>query len=380
MFVHSNTGVLEYHRNSSFAHFLITQFLFCIVAFAVTLVTSNISYKRLFNIANWALYLGVFLLAFTYLWGDATNDAKRWLKIPIINQTLQTSDVAKLCLTIFVAKVMATHQKDDADILKGAKISAIAIAVTCGLIMPANLSTALLVGFTMVLLLIIARVKIKHILIVGSGLALVGFLAIVALGKTGAMHRAETWVSRIEAFTQTDETEHKRDNFQAEQARIAIANGGFFGQGTGASMQKNVIPHPYSDFIFSSIIEERGLFAALIIIVLYCALMHRSVMAAKHQTRAFPAFLCIGLALNIMLQAISNMIVAVNLVPVTGQPLPLISMGGTALVMTSISVGIIINITKYSEKAGKETEKEEIEEHDREQNIEDLTDYPFVIN
>lgn len=380
MFVHSNTGVLEYHRNSSFAHFLITQFLFCIVAFGVTLVTSNISYKRLFNIANWALYLGVFLLAFTYLWGDATNDAKRWLKIPIINQTLQTSDVAKLCLTIFVAKVMATHQKDDADILKGAKISAIAIAVTCGLIMPANLSTALLVGFTMVLLLIIARVKIKHILIVGSGLALVGFLAIVALGKTGAMHRAETWVSRIEAFTQTDETEHKRDNFQAEQARIAIANGGFFGQGTGASMQKNVIPHPYSDFIFSSIIEERGLFAALIIIVLYCALMHRSVMAAKHQTRAFPAFLCIGLALNIMLQAISNMIVAVNLVPVTGQPLPLISMGGTALIMTSISVGIIINITKYSEKAGKETEKEEIEEHDREQNIEDLTDYPFVIN
>ncbi|MBO4371829.1 MAG: FtsW/RodA/SpoVE family cell cycle protein [Bacteroidales bacterium] len=380
MFVHSTTGVLEYHRNSTPVHFLITQAIFCIVAGIVTYITSHISYKRLFNVANWALYLGLFLLAFTLIWGDATNDAKRWLKIPIINQTLQTSDVAKLCLTIFVAKVMATHQKDDADIFKGAKIAAVGIAATCLLIMPANLSTALLIGVTMVLLLIIARVKIKHIAIAGAGLGLVALLGIVVLGKTGALHRAETWVSRIEAFTQTDETANKRDNFQAEQAKIAIANGGFFGQGSGASMQKNVIPHPYSDFIFASIIEERGLFAGLVIIALYIILMHRSVIAARHQTRAFPAFLCIGLALNIVLQAISNMIVAVNLVPVTGQPLPLISMGGTALIMTSISVGIILNISRYSETVGKETEKEEIEEHDREQNIEDITDYPFVIN
>ena len=380
MFVHSTTGVLEYHRNNTPVHFLITQLMFCVVAGIVTFVTSNISYKRLFNVANLALYLGLFLLAFTLIWGDATNDAKRWLKIPIINQTLQTSDVAKLCLTIFVAKVMATHQKDDADIFKGAKIAAIGIAATCLLIMPANLSTALLIGVTMVLVLIIARVKIKHIAIAGAGLGLVALLGIVVLGKTGALHRAETWVSRIEAFTQTDESTHKRDNFQAEQAKIAIANGGFFGQGSGASMQKNVIPHPYSDFIFASIIEERGLFAALIIIALYVIIMHRSVIAARHQTRAFPAFLCIGLALNIVLQAISNMIVAVNLVPVTGQPLPLISMGGTALIMTSISVGIILNISRYSDKVGKENEKEEIEEHDREQNIEDITDYPFVIN
>ena len=144
-------------------------------------------------------------------------------------------------------------------------------------------------------------------------------------------------------------------------------------------MQKNVLPHPYSDFIFASIIEERGLIAGLFIIALYIVLMHRSVIAAKYQSSSFPAFLCIGLALNIVLQAISNMIVAVNLVPVTGQPLPMISMGGTALIISSVSVGIILNISRYSEQEGKEKEKQEVEENDREQNIEDITDYPFII-
>ena len=379
MFIHSTTGTLEYHRHNTPVHFLISQCVFVIGAVLVALVMSNISYKRLFNLANFLLGASLILLLITLLFGDATNDAKRWLHIPIIDQTIQTSDLAKICLTIFVAKTMATHQRDDADIKKGAIISGIATALVCVLILPANLSTALLIGITTVFLLVITRVKIKHILIVGTVGALLGLLVVMALGKTGALHRAETWVNRIEAFVQDDDSKNKKDNFQAEQAKIAISRGGLIGQGSGASMQKNVLPHPYSDFIFASIIEERGLIAGLFLIAMYIVLMHRSVIAAKYQSSSFPAFLCIGLALNIMLQAISNMIVAVNLVPVTGQPLPMVSMGGTALIISSISVGIILNISRYSEQVGKEKEKEEVEENDREQNIEDITDYPFII-
>ena len=367
MFIHSTTGSLEYHRHNTPVHYLISQSVFIIGAILVALVMSNISYKRLFNLANFLLGASVLLLLITLIFGDVTNDAKRWLHIPIIDQTIQTSDLAKICLTIFVAKTMATHQRDDEDIKKGAIISAIATAVVCVLILPANLSTALLIGITTVVLLVITRVKIKHILIVGTVAALVGLLGVMALGKTGTLKRAETWVNRIEAFVQNDETKTKKDNFQAEQAKIAISRGGLIGQGSSASMQKNVLPHPYSDFIFASIIEERGLIAGLFIIALYIVLMHRSVIAAKYQSSSVPAFLCIGLALNIVLQAISNMIVAVNLVPVTGQPLPMISMGGTALIISSVSVGIILNISRYSEQ------------NDREQNIEDITDYPFII-
>ena len=379
MFIHSTTGSLEYHRHNTPVHYLISQSVFVIGAILVALVMSNISYKKLFNLANFLLGTSVLLLLITLIFGDATNDAKRWLHIPIIDQTIQTSDLAKICLTIFVAKTMATHQRDDEDIKKGAIISAIATAIVCVLILPANLSTALLIGITTVVLLIITRVKIKHILIVGSCAALIGLLGVMALGKTGTLKRAETWVNRIEAFVQNDDTKTKKDNFQAEQAKIAISRGGLIGQGSSASMQKNVLPHPYSDFIFASIIEERGLIAGLFIIAMYIVLMHRSVITAKYQSSSFPAFLCIGLALNIVLQAISNMIVAVNLMPVTGQPLPMISMGGTALIITSVSVGIILNISRYSEQEGKEKEKQEVEENDREQNIEDITDYPFII-
>ncbi|MBR4215576.1 MAG: FtsW/RodA/SpoVE family cell cycle protein [Bacteroidales bacterium] len=379
MFVHSTTGALEFQRHSNPVHFLISQGGFIIMAIVAALIMSNLSYKKLFNLANIAIGVSLVLLFITLAFGDATNDAKRWLKIPIIDQTIQTSDIAKLCLTIFIAKVMSTHQRDDEDIKKGALYSAVAIAAVCLLILPANLSTALLIGITSVMLLIIARVKLKHILLVGSGLGIFVFLLIIVLGKTGTFNRAETWVNRIEAYVQSDDAQDKKDTFQADQAKIAISRGGLIGQGSGASMQKNVLPHPYSDFIFASIIEERGLLAGLGIIVLYVIMMHRCVISAKYQSSAFPAFLCIGLALNIIMQAVSNMVVAVNLVPVTGQPLPMVSMGGTSLIISSVSVGIILNISRYSEQHGKEKEKEEVEESDREQNIEDITDYPFVI-
>lgn len=382
MFVYSSTAMLsykQYHGNTF--HFLITQGLFIIGGVLVALITSNISYKKLFNLANAALGFGILLLLLTWMFGDATNDAKRWLKIPIIDQTLQTSDIAKICLTIFIAKVMSTHQNNDEEIKKGALISALAMGVVFILILPANLSTALLIVLTSVLMLIIARVKIKHILLVGSGAGLIALLLVISLGKTGTLKRAETWVNRIEAYVFTGEEDAKtsQNNFQADQAKIAVARGGLFGQGISGSTQKYILPHPYSDFMFATIIEEKGLIAGIFLIIVYMALMHRTVLTAKFQSRSFPAFLCIGLGLNITLQAIANMVVSVNIVPVTGQPLPLISMGGTSLIITSFSIGIILNISRYSDKEGKEKEKEEVEEQDREQNIEDISDYPFVI-
>lgn len=381
IFIFDSTGMLTYkmHHGNTF-YYLLQQSFFIIVSVGTVVLMSNFSYKHWYKFADLALGIGILLLIITYFYGEATNDAKRWIKIPFIGQTLQTSDVAKVCLTIFIAKTMGSHQSDAKDIQKGVLISSAATLVVCFLILPSNLSTALLIGFTSVILMIIARGNVKHIVIGSAGLAVVALLVIMIGGKTGTFKRAETWAHRIEAFVSigddTKKTKDKEENFQATQANIAVARGGLIGN-TG--IQKNILPHPYSDFIFSIILEEGGLLLGIGIIVCYFILMHRSVITARYQSKPFAAFLCIGLALNIVFQAIANMVVSVGLIPVTGQPLPFISLGGTSLVISSVSIGIILNISRYSDKEGKEKEKEEVEERDREENLEDVTDFPFII-
>ncbi len=218
---------------------------------------------------------------------------------------------------------------------------------TCALIAPANLSTALMLGATCSILFFIGRVQVKHLVL----LAMVGFMGVALLftvSKITGFGRAKTWQQRIEDFAGGKKKEGKEEDvYQVQQAKIAIANGGITGRGPGRSLQKNFLPHPYSDFIFSIIIEEYGLIGGAIVVILYLLFLWRSILIFKRCPFAFGAFLAVGLSITLVFQAMLNMAVNVHLVPVTGLTLPMISMGGSSIWFTSIAIGIILSVSKH---------------------------------
>jgi cell division protein FtsW len=231
--------------------------------------------------------------------------------------------------------------------------------VVCGLILPANLSTALILFTTVMILLFIGRVKVKYILtLVMAGVLMLGML-VGGLMLAGDKGRINTWQSRIEHFVDGEEAE----NYQVEQSKIAIATGGILGKGPGNSTQRDFLPYAYSDFIYAIIVEEYGFLGGLAILFLYLFLLYRAGVIVKKSTRTFGAFLAIGLALLLVIQAMINMGVTVHLFPVTGQTLPFVSMGGSSLLFTSIAIGIILSVSRaVDEEPVRKKRKEESHE------------------
>ena len=213
--------------------------------------------------------------------------------------------------------------------------------------MPANLSTALLLAITSFILMFIGRVKIKYL----ASIAIIGLMAIALIfagiklsGKN--VGRFATWEKRVESFISGE----SQDNYQADLSRKAIASGGFLGKGPGNSIQRNFLPHPYSDFIYAIIIEEYGFVGGALILFLYLFLLYRAGVIVRKSTRTFAAFLAIGLTISLVFQAMVNMGVAVNIFPVTGQTLPLVSMGGSSILFTGVAFGIILSVSRSIEK------------------------------
>jgi cell division protein FtsW len=264
----------------------------------------------------------------------------------IVNLSFQTSDLAKLALILFVARALSKRQDTIKDFKTGFLPIMGPVVLTCMFILPANFSTAAVLFTTCVILMIIGRVEIKYIMILlGTGLvALALFIGIAKL--VGYEGRIDTWEKRIETFM-NDEGE---GNYQSDQAKIAIAKGQLFGIGPGNSSQRNYLPHPYSDFIYAIIVEEYGLLGGALIVILYLVLFYRAIKIAQNTPRAFATFLAIGCAFSLTFQAMINMAVTVNLFPVTGQPLPMLSMGGTSIWFTSIAIGIILSVSRDLEK------------------------------
>jgi cell division protein FtsW len=222
----------------------------------------------------------------------------------------------------------------------------IPVLIVCFLILPANFSTAAILFSTSLVLMFIGRVSLKHIFsMIGIGILIMVIMVLIAKSYPSLLPRVDTWISRVESFGDKD----GEDNYQVEQAKIAIAKGGIFGLMPGNSEQRNFLPHPYSDFIFAIIVEEYGLLGGALIVFLYLILLFRAVKIVTKCPRNFGAFLTIGVAFSLVFQAMINMAVAVHLLPVTGQTLPLISMGGTSLWFTSISIGIILSVSKEIE-------------------------------
>ena len=264
-----------------------------------------------------------------------------WITIPIIHQSFQPSDLAKLALISSLASMLAKRQQNINDIKNSLLPILIWVGVICGLIVWANFSTGFLLLLTCLLVMFIGRVPVKYFGILG----IVGVLAISAALFAG--QRGSTFVSRLNKYSETIiNPKSKKVPFQAQQGYIAIATGGIIGKGWGHSEQRNFLPHPYSDFVFAIIVEEYGLMGGALVVFLYIALLYRGMLAVSRTDRAFGGLLSAGLSFSLVMQAFVNMGVAVGLLPITGQPLPLLSMGGTSLLFTGLAIGIIISVSR----------------------------------
>ena len=342
--VWSSTGSLayKYHGGNTFYYFLkhgSLMFFGILIMFLAHLV----NYKYYSRLSQILIFAAVPLLLLTLLSGTNLNEASRWLYIPGINLSFQTSDLAKLALIMYLARLLSKKQEDIKDLKKGFIPLMVPILFTVGLIFPANFSTAAILFATSLLLLFIGRINMKYIFaVVGAGLVGVIMLLMIAQYYPKLLPRLGTWQSRVENFMDKESD----GNYQAEQSKVAIATGGVFGKMPGNSMQRNFLPHPYSDFIFAIIIEEYGSIGGVTVLILYLVLLYRAVRIALQSPGTFGAFLSIGLMFSLVFQAFINMAVAVNLLPVTGQPLPLLSMGGTSLWFTSFSIGIVLSVSK----------------------------------
>jgi cell division protein FtsW len=297
-------------------------------------------------LAQLFFYIAIPLLALTLVMGTNLNEASRWLKVPGTGITFQTSDFAKIALIMYLARLLSQKQDHIKSFKESFRPLMIPIIIICGLILPANFSTAAILFTTSLIILFIGRVNIKYLLgLVGIGVVAIAlfFALVFALPENARKSfRVETWKNRIENFMNED----SEGNYQAEQAKIAIANGGMLGKLPGNSTQRNFLPHPYSDFIFAIIVEEYGLIGAMFIIFLYVLLLYRAGVIVKKSKSQFGAFVSIGLAFSLVFQALINMAVAVNLFPVTGQTLPFVSMGGSSILFTSTALGIILSVSR----------------------------------
>ena len=345
--VYSSTGSLAYRMEKNASYYLVKQVMVLGLGLLITYWVHNVNYTKFAKVAVVLYLISLPLLLYTLFFGTSLNEGSRWIKLPVVNLTFQTSDLAKLALFMFLARTLSIKQNVIKDLKEGFMPVLVPVLLTCALIAPANLSTALMLGVTCTIVFFIGRVQVKHLLLLAM-VGLIGVTALFFISKVTGFGRAKTWQQRIEDFAGGKKKDGKEgDVFQVQQAKIAIANGGLTGRGPGNSLQRNFLPHPYSDFIYSIIIEEYGLIGGMLIIFFYLLFLWRSILIFKRCPYAFGAFLAVGLSITLVFQAMLNMAVNVHLVPVTGLTLPMVSMGGSSIWFTSIAIGIILSVSKY---------------------------------
>ena len=333
--VYSATGTLAFRKMANPETYLFKHSMLVILGLSAMWLAHKIDYRYYSRLSLVALWLSVPLLLYTFFAGVTINEASRWIRLPFINQSFQPSDLASLALIMRLTSMLSKRQQSIDD-FKGALVPVLIwCGVVCGLIALTNFSSAVLLFGTCLLIMFIGRVPVKYLAMLCFTGLLAGSVAI-SIGERGS-----TVISRVESFLDGDELP-----FQAEQARIAIANGGIFGKGPGQSPTKNILPHPYSDFVYAIIIEEYGLLGGVVVLALYMVLLYRGMRLVSSTENAFGGLLAGGLSFAIAFQAMINMGVVVGLGPVTGIPLPLVSMGGTSMLFTGVSLGIVLSVSR----------------------------------
>jgi cell division protein FtsW len=377
--VYSATGSLAYKNYKGNTEiYLFKQVAFIIGGLLVIYFAHLVNYTFYSKAAQIAYLVSIPLLLYTLFFGVTMNEGSRWIRLPIINMTMQTSDFARLALFMYLARLLSKKQDFIKDFKRGFLPVIAPVVVTCALIAPANLSTALLLGASCMLLLFIGRASAKHMLLtIGAALIPIVFLIAAAMirhGKTPAevegtvaatsssviTGRVDTWISRMESFIYGTKEADNDDTYQVNQAKIAIAKGGLMGVGPGNSTTRDYLPQAYNDFIYAIIIEEYGLAGGAFIMFIYLVFLYRCIRIFKRCPYAFGAFLALGLSFTLAIQAVANMAVTVNLFPVTGVTLPLVSMGGTSFIFTCLAVGIILSVARNVEQSEGDKKPDEL--------------------
>ena len=401
--VYSATSSLAYKMYKGNTEvYLFKQIAFIVIGFVIIYFAHRVNYSLYSRVAKILYLLSIPLLLSTQFFGVTMNEGSRWIRLPIINLTMQTSDLAKLALFMFLARTLSRKQAKIKDFKKGFLPVIIPVGIICMLIAPANLSTALLLGASCMLLMFIGRVSTKHILLtIGCAMIPVTLLIMAAVikhksgnaeeelaaGTTAVKKevsskltvRVNTWIGRVENFMYGSTDAADDDHYQVNQAKIAIARGGLMGEGPGNGEAPNFLPQAYNDYIYATLIEEYGLIGGAFIIFIYLVFLYRSIRLFQKCPFAFGAFLALGLSFTLVIQAMANMAVNVNLFPVTGVTLPLVSMGGSSFLFTCLSIGIILSVArnveqlegkKAVEAAEANKEYNEIDEDDEEDETE----------
>lgn len=363
--VYSSSVSVAYssHHGNTF-YFLRTQFIMLMLGLLIIVVTHWIPYIKYMQFATIGLVVAVLLLLVTLFAGVSINSATRWLEIPVIGLRLQTSDLAKVALVIYLARGLTVYQHELNNFSVVTMKLVVPIGIVCVLIMSENLSTAVMIFMISMIILFIGRVPIKFLLTyAGLGLAGVILFASLLLIFKKDDNRVQVWKNRIEAYFSGESSPDA--DYQANQAKIAISTGKIFGKLPGKSTQRNLLPQSNSDFIFAIIVEEYGLFGAVIVIMAYLALMYRGVQIARKCDYAFPALMVLGLTVMIVFQAFLNMLVAVGLFPVTGQTLPMISWGRTSVMVISFALGAILSVSRVMNARERQEKLSEVEQTDK---------------
>ena len=319
----------------------------------------RIKFKYFAKIGVLGFVISILLLILVFVIGISVNGASRWLSI--VGFQFQPSDIAKVAVLLFMARQLSKYRNEIKEFKYLLLYVLVPLVLICSLILPNNFSTSALVFLNGLVLMFIAKVNIKYLFsIIGLGfcsaLIIYGVAKIAPEFSEKIMPRFATWVSRVDSFINTDKVNKLSQDYQQQQALVAIYNGGFSGVGPGKSTQRNILPYSSSDFVFAIMVEEYGLLlGALLPILLYLILFYRALRIASKITSVFGGLICIGLMFSLVFQAFVNMLVSVGVLPVTGQTLPLISMGGTSIVFTCITLGIILSVSNDTSDRAYET-------------------------
>ncbi len=355
-------------RNSNFSfYYLFKQLFFSLFAFVIMIFTSQIPYQIFSKLAKPILLAVLALLVITLIAGKSINSAKRWLEIPFIGLTIQTSDFVRIALIIYVAQIMSHYNPSNGDfndmmnkVLYWSLPVIVLIAVN-------DFSTAFLLATTVFILIIFSPINLK-LYFKKTGIVIAVGLLLIILAMALKIGRAETWLNRLH------ETKTEKIYGQRTQSLIAVSKAPIIPK-PGSSTQKYLLANSYSDYVFAIAVEEYGYIGAIVIIVLYLILLKRIYLIIKKQKRTFPMYLSLGLAINILTQAFLHILVNVGIIPVTGQPLPFISMGGSSTISAAIQFGILLNISANNKKE----EKQKTNQEEKQEPEIVIDDYPFLV-
>jgi cell division protein FtsW len=344
--VYSATGHVAFnYRSGNTEFYLIKHTVFVAGGLFLTYLCYIMHYTQYSRVAPVLLMISIPLLVYTVAFGVEVNEARRWVEIPFVGVTFQTSDFAKLALVIYVARAISSKQEYIKDFNSAFLPIIVPILIVCSLIAPSDLSTAMILFFTCSVMMFLGRVSVKYIsLLIFLGIVVFAFLIIIGQFFPEVV-RVGTWITRLTDFWNDSE-----GAYQIQHSKIAIANGEWFGLGPGNSVMRNYLPNPFSDFIYAIICEEYGIVGGFLIISLYVLLFFRCVSIVTRSPKAFGAMLALGLGLMVVVQALANIAVSIHLVPVTGLTLPMVSMGGTSIIFSSIAFGMILSVSRYIEK------------------------------